>query len=188
MTPTLAPALLRSSSRNEFDLNGSWGFALDPNDEGQSGRWFDRDLGETIAVPGSWEEQGFGERPLENIGGWTKRRSYEGTAWYGRTVEIPAGWTGQRVWLQLDRVSWESVVWVNGERAGECNSLSTPHLFDLTDAIRPGQTNRIAIRVTNNLDSILNYEGHIHSRHTATTWGGIIGAARLVATPPRWIE
>ncbi len=188
MTPSLSPALLQSSSRNALGLNGSWSFALDPNDEGQSGRWFDRDLSETITVPGSWEEQGFGERPFENIGGWTKRRSYEGTAWYGRTVEIPAGWTGRRVWLQLSRVSWESAVWVNGERVGECNSLSTPHRFDLTGAIRPGKANRIAIRVTNNLNSILNYEGHIHSRHTATTWGGIIGAARLVATPPTWIE
>ncbi|HVL26024.1 MAG TPA: glycoside hydrolase family 2 TIM barrel-domain containing protein [Thermomicrobiales bacterium] len=188
MTQLTAPALHRSATRDEIDLTGPWAFALDPGDAGIEEGWWGRDLEGEIAIPGSWEEQGYGERPPENIGGWTKRRSYEGAAWYQRDVQVPSGWAGKRVWLQLDRVGWQSTVWVNGQRAGACDSISTPHRHDLTPHIAPGRTHRVSIRVTNVLPELLNYEGHIHSRHTATTWGGIIGPARLLATPATWIE
>jgi beta-galactosidase len=188
MTKLTAPALTRSARRDEIDLDGTWAFALDPAGAAIDESWFARDLDGTIAIPGSWEEQGYGERPPENIGGWTKRRSYEGAAWYQKDVQIPAGWTGKQIWLQLDRVGWESVVWIDGHRVGCCDSISTPHRHDLSAHAAPGQTHRISIRVTNILPDLLNYEGHIHSRHTATTWGGIIGSARVLATPPTWIE
>lgn len=184
----MAAGLLPSTLRETLDLDGQWSFDLDPQDAGGKERWYDRDLPQRIAVPGSWEEQGFGERAPEFIGGWTKRRSYEGKAWYSRVVDVPSSWAGKRVWLQLDRVGWQSSVWVNGVRIGSEDSLSAPHRYDLTPAVRPGESNRIAILVDNAPEGILNYEGHIHSRHTATRWGGITGSARLVATPEAWIE
>src|SRR5687768_11613817 len=188
MNPATAPALMRSATRDVIDLNGRWAFALDPDDIGIDQSWFDQTLPETINVPGSWEEQGFGERPPVNIGGWTKRRSYEGTAWYRKDVEISSDWAGKRIWLHLDRVGWQSTVWINSQPVGTCDSISTPHRYDLTPHIAADTTLRITIRVANVLPDLLNYEGHIHSRHTATTWGGIIGSARLVATPATWIE
>jgi beta-galactosidase len=188
MNPVTAPALMPSSSRPEVNLNGEWGFALDPRDMGISEGWYRSNLGDAITVPGSWEEQGYGERPPENIGGWTKRRSYEGVAWYQRDVDLPGDWPAGRTWLQLDRVGWQSTLWVDDNKVGTCDSISTPHRYDITDHVEPGQRARLSIRVANVLPDLLNYEGHIHSRHTATTWGGIIGSIRLVATPPAWIE
>lgn len=179
----MLPALLPSKLRESIDLDGTWSFDLDPHDAGTTDEWYDRELSHTINVPGSWEEQGYGERPAEFIGGWTKRRSYEGKAWYSRTVEVPSSWDGRRIWLRLDRVGWESKLWVDGQQVGRRDSLSTPHCYELTDLLRPGSTSRIAIRVDNALDGILNYEGHIHSRHTSTRWGGITGSARLIAAP-----
>jgi hypothetical protein len=90
--------------------------------------------------------------------------------------------------LQLDRVGWQSSVWIDDQPIGACDSISTPHRYDLTSLVQPGHRHQVTIRVTNVLQDLLNYEGHIHSRHTATTWGGIIGPARLLATPATWIE
>ncbi len=188
MTQRHAPLIHRSETRPEIDLNGEWSFATDPDERGEREGWFARDLSGTIAVPGSWEEQGVGEPPPEQIVGWTKRRSYVGAAWYQRTVAVPDSWAGRCIWLQLDRVGWQSSVWVNGRRAGGQDSLSTPHRFDLTGLVEPGAANRIAIRVTNNVTGVLNYEGHAHSRHTATNWGGIVGPVRLIATPSTWVD
>ncbi|WP_020580278.1 glycoside hydrolase family 2 protein [Actinopolymorpha alba] len=182
------PGLLPSDTRPELDLNGSWSFELDPTDVGVKDGWTQKSFAHTIEVPGSWEEQGFGERPPEFIGGWTKRLSYEGAAWYSRTVEIPENWSGGRIWLQLDRVGWQSTVWVDDARIDSQDSLSGPHRFDLTPHLKAGSSHRLTIRVDNAVTDILNFEGHIHSRHTATTWGGIVGSARLVATPETWIE
>lgn len=184
----MLPALLPSKLRATINLDGEWSFDLDPHNVGVTEHWYDSDLPHQINVPGSWEEQGFGESPPEFIGGWTKRRGYEGKGWYSRAVEVPADWAGQRIWLRLDRVGWESVVWVDGRRIGEQNSLSVPHGYDLTDYVCPGERCRIAIRVDNALAGILNYEGHIHSRHTSTRWGGITGSAQLIATAPSYVE
>src|SRR5215217_2574741 len=112
------PGLLTSPTRASLDLNGGWTFALDPEDRGVREGWFKREQDGAVKVPGSWEEQGYGERPPEQIGGWTKRRSYEGAVWYVRTVEVPPEWNERRVWLQIDRVNWQTGVWVNGEPAG----------------------------------------------------------------------
>lgn len=188
MSAARVPGLMTSTTREQVDLNGTWEFALDPEEAGIREQWWQRPLDSSIQVPGSWEEQGYGERPPENIGGWTKRRSHEGVGWYQRSVTIPTSWTGQRCWLQLDRVGWHSTLWVDDAEVGSCDSISAPHRFDITDFVEPGAAVRLTIRVTNLLPDLLNYEGHIHSRHTATTWGGIIGQARIIATPPTWIE
>ena len=182
------PGLLPSHDREQLDLTGEWSFALDPNGRGEAEEWYRRLQSGRILVPGSWEEQGYGERPPEQIIGWSKKRSYEGAAWYVRQVEIPNSWRGKKIWLQLEGVNWTTGVWLNGTHAGSGDSLSAPHRFDLTDLAHPGEPNLLAIKVNNKVEGILNYEAHIHSRHTATNWGGIVGAVRLVATPRTWIE
>ena len=68
-----------------------------------AGEWADWASGypaDLIRVPGSWEEQGFGEKMKESfIGTWTKRREYVGQAWYVKEIEIPAEWEGNQVEL-----------------------------------------------------------------------------------------
>ncbi len=70
---------------------------------------------------------------------WLKPvKYYKGPAWYQKDVEIPAGWSGKRVVLFLERCHWESTVFVNDKKAGSQNSLSTPHEYDLTDLLGTG--------------------------------------------------
>lgn len=192
--------------RREVVLDGTWQFLLDPAD-----RYADAlpDAGafeSPIRVPGSWEEQGYGdESPFAQIDTWTKTRQYVGAAWYrttfdwheadqaiatGRgaaddreTDQAIAADQGAACWqLTLKGVRWTSEAWVNGSYAGLQDSLSAPHVHSLNrEALRPG-TNDLLIRVDNRMRLPLA-DSHIHTRHTATEWGGIAGGATLSALP-----
>lgn len=167
--------------RSEISLCGEWSFVLDPEDVGERAGWFDTRPSATIQVPGSWEEQGYGSAPASYLmSGWSKLREYEGTAWYSRQIHIPAEWHGKAITLTLKGVRWLSRVWVDGVYAGEQDSLSVAHQFDLTRLVTPGSTHHLAVRVDNRMLYPLQ-ESHINSLQTATHWGGITGDAELSA-------
>jgi hypothetical protein len=130
-----------------IDLSGEWRFALDPQDSGigdpkDKGRWPD-----AIRLPGSVTGQGFGEAPSMRTkwtgDGWRypemfkewqaddnfkfpfflqPPKVYVGPAWYQRDFE----WSGGPAMLHLERVHWQSTVWLDGKMIGRDNSLGIP--------------------------------------------------------------
>ena len=115
-----------------ISLAGSWRFQLDPKSEGVAGEWFKSTLPDRIELPGSCEQRGFGVKPDQpEVRRLTHVLKYVGPAWYQRQVVIPKNWTGKRVELFLERCHWETTVWVDGQKIGMQNSLSTPHIYDL---------------------------------------------------------
>ena len=142
----------------EIPLDGTWRMQLDPRDEGLQTRLWEKSLGDSITLPGTTALAGKGEplsipinlvRPaMQSL---HQRFRYIGPAWYQRTVSIPADWKDRDIVLTLERVIWESRVWVNGQEiAAEPQiSLTTPHRFDLTPGLRPGQENTLTLRIDN---------------------------------------
>ena len=113
-------------------LAGTWRFALDPENRGTDGCWFNTRLAESVTLPGSCEQNGFGVRAVEpTVGKLTRVVRYEGKAWYQRDFDVPQKWAGKRIELLLERCHWESNVWIDGKSVGTQNSLSAPHLYDL---------------------------------------------------------
>ncbi len=99
-------------------------------------------------------------------------------------VEIPQSWRGQRVLLTLERPHCWTQVWVDGKLAGEDDSLSTPHVYDLTKQLTPGH-HTLTVRVDNSLESLdVGVNSHSVSDHTQTAWHGIVGKMELRAGPP----
>ncbi len=150
-----------------LDLSGSWSFQMDPEDAGIANGWFERTLDQTIHLPGSMQAQGFGEQPSLDTK-WTgsvrpevlqmpryapyrdadnfkmpfwlqPKHYYAGPAWYERTVTIAPDWNGRRITLHLERCHWLTTVWVDGHEVGQGESLSVPHVFDLTEQLSPGR-------------------------------------------------
>jgi beta-galactosidase len=166
-----------------IDLNGQWLFALDPDDKGKSENWQSSALPNTIAVPASFAEQGYGHEPASRLlGGWIQAHEYEGAAWYRLTIEIPVDWQKQVVELILRGVRWRSEVWLDDVYVGLQESLSTPHRYNLTDKVKAGSSYNLTIRVDNRMIYPLQ-ESHINSCETATRWGGITGGIELIAKP-----
>jgi beta-galactosidase/beta-glucuronidase len=171
------------AERSRIELNGTWDFKLDPQDQGLASRWpegaaaFDR----TIVVPGAWQAQGIGEPR------GTLRHDYAGPAWYRRTVAVPAAWRGKLVTLRIGGAHRETTLFVNGQRIGEHSGFSAPFTFDVTDAVRPGGDNVIALRIAN--PGAVPLEGPREQKPVRPTgmlnyignWGGIYGNVELLA-------
>ena len=202
-----------------IDLSGSWQFAIDRDNQGIEQKWQDRELQDNIILPGSMPEYDKGDRPTletrwigslydssfyfnpamepyrraENIGFpffLTPTRHYVGAAWYRRSIYIPQSWGGQRVVLHLERPHIETTVYVNGERVGHQKSLSTPHEYDISDLVYPGQRNVVAIRVYNGIEGVgVGQDSHSVTDQTQGDWNGIVGRIELRSTPRNaWIE
>ena len=191
-----------------IDLSGEWQFQMDPEDVGINEKWFEKTFSEIVKLPGSMVENGKGfEITLKTkwTGGvrnpewyndpnyapyhdstnirfpyWLQPlKKYTGAAWYKKTINIPENWTEKIVYLNLERVHWESTVWVNSQEIGMQNSLATPHLYNITSFLNSGE-NTITICVDNRTKTVdVGHDSHSISDHTQSNWNGIAGDISL---------
>jgi beta-galactosidase len=173
----------KNGIRTTISLNGEWRFVLDAEERLNGSDLCWEEMGSSIGVPGSWEEQGIGEPSMhEPIGTWKKLREYIGSAWYAKEIRIPEHPGDMQYSLILSGAKWRSEVWLDGRPVGTDDSLVCEHIFDLTPFVKPGTAQRLMIKLDNRMFLPLP-ESHIHSYHTATNWGGITGGARIEAVP-----
>jgi len=176
-------------------LAGKWEVRLDPKSIGQSQNWtaLDVHFEQSMELPGTTDQAGLGI-PLATLPAMGKdglsrlyrKNSYIGAAYYRRRIEIPRDWSNRRVTLSLERVLWESQVWLDGKEIGRQDSLSTPHLFDLSHTATPG-IHDLVIRVDNR-PLIDTGRSHAYIEDTQSIWNGIIGKIEIKATPLVWID
>jgi hypothetical protein len=192
MTARLHIALLVATSMlsqaEPLDLSGDWRLALDAGDTGLAAGPEGWVFNDKIRLPNSLTMAGKGE-PLnheakldkETLANLHQRHSFVGPAWFQREVQIPDSWANRTVILELERVLWESRVWVNGNEAGVANSLSVPHRHDVSQLIRPG-VNVITLRIDNREKLPIGI-GHAYTNATQTIWNGVVGDIRLLSEP-----
>lgn len=186
-----------SQESDKLSLAGKWEFAIDSMDAGVAEKWFTRSFGDKIQLPGTMDAAGYGApHGLEPSVGkpqilhLTRKKSYVGVAWYNRDVSIPSDWKDKRIELKLERVIWQTSVWVDGKPVfGKQESLISPHRFDLTDYLVPGK-HRLSIRVDNRkqYDISVNDMGHAYTNETQIMWNGILGEISLRAKDDISIE
>lgn len=192
---------------DSIDLSGTWRYKLDPDSVGEPQSWFNTRFDKEISLPGTLDDAGVGT-PLQHkpamdkssLTALLRNHYYVGQAWYQREVTIPRDWDGKYIELELERVIWESTVWVNGNKVDTKESLIAPHRFDLSAFLRPGK-NIITIRIDNGnkYPGINHYGGnypddelkamaHAYTNHTQVKWNGILGNIRLQATSPTRLD
>ncbi len=127
-------------------------FRTDPFDDGRYERWQDPGAGisdwKELSVTASWDTQGLHD---------AQGHPYRGVAWYQFDVKLPETARGKAVFLQGMGVVNEAWVWVNGRYAGRRPYIMPwfrPHHLelDVSRLIKPGESNRIAVRVLCNFD------------------------------------
>jgi hypothetical protein len=205
-----------TSGYEEIDLSGQWNFKLDRDNVGITEKWFSQQLSDKITLPGSLQEQGFGDKPSAKTQ-WTSRigmqllsdprfteyvnsndfkcpfwltpdRHYVGRAWYQRQVSIPEAWRDKRIVLYLERPHWKTTVWVDSRQAGSCDSLGAPHEYDLSGLMEPGNKHTLTICVDNDYVIPVGKDAHSISDQTQSNWNGITGKILLAAGPKVWID
>lgn len=175
---------------SHISLAGEWEFALDSTDTGIKENWAEHNLKNTIQLPGTTDDAGYGtpnklapaiHKP--QVLHLTRKNSYVGPAWYSKEVDIPSSWKDKEIELKLERVIWQTAVWVDGKQVeGMQESLVAPHLYDLTGQLTPGK-HKITIRVDNRkrYDITAGDMAHAYTNETQIMWNGIIGEIALTA-------
>lgn len=200
---------------NKQSLQGEWRFALDRNDRGLAEQWYTRSLTDTIHLPGSLQEQGYGDEvgietpwtgqivdkswydsPLYEkfrqpgnikVPFWLNPdRHYVGVAWYQKEIDIPASWNGSPVQLELERTHWETTLFLDGVEMGKHKSLSTPYRHTFKE-LTPGK-HTLTLRVDNRVNIEVGVNAHSVSDHTQSNWNGVIGMISLTAKPSLYID
>ena len=163
-----------------MNLAGKWAFQLDPQDQGVAESWANKALPDKIKLPGTTDLAGYGQPEADpNPGFLSREHKYIGAAWYQRTIEIPVAWQGEEVELFLERVLWQSRVWIDGRDCDPQDSLGTPHIHRL-GRLAPGR-HRLTIRIDNRMIHPIGDRGHCYTEFTQTIWNGVVGRIELRA-------
>lgn len=68
--------------------------------------------------------------------------------WYRTEFTALGDWEGRRLTLTFEGINYAAEVWLNGKRLGGIKGAFLRGVFDVTNAIRPGQKNVLAVRVS----------------------------------------
>ncbi len=68
--------------------------------------------------------------------------------WYRAEFTAPKQGKGDRRTLVLEGINYRAGVWLNGKRVGQVTGAFERGVFDVTDALRAGGTNAVAIRIS----------------------------------------
>jgi hypothetical protein len=93
--------------------------------------------------------------------------------WYRNEFEVPSSFKGERMFLNFDGINWKADIFVNGKQTGRIDGAFIRGKFDVTDLIKPGQKNTIAVLIRKN-DNI----GVVKEHNAISTDknGGVLGA------------
>jgi hypothetical protein len=161
------PAKTASLSRNSLLLDGAW--MLNPAPDKSV-----RDLPlkgpgwKRFEVPGQWVQQGFDipeDKPVA----------------VAKEFSIPRAWSGSRLVLRFEAVHAGARYWFNGHELGASENLFTPVEWDVTEAARPGQANRLDLEMK---VATLSEKLSFSSGYAFHSLGGIDRSVRLFALPP----
>ncbi len=167
-----------ASFQNIISLAGRWSFELDPDSAGYVENWSKKELTKSIMLPGTTDEAGFGKKTVgPDYGILTRVYKYIGPAWYRKEVNIPASWDNKPVMLYLERVLWESKVYLDGKEISTLAPLYVPHEHFLGRLSEGKHT--ITICVNNELIYDIGDKGHGYTEYTQTIWNGIVGKIEL---------
>ena len=175
------------SQRTSVLLDEGWKFSLGDFAAASLSDFDDR-AWETVSVPHDWairqpfdlnqdmqwvqvREDG-DQKPMLRTGR-TGALPMFGIGWYRRAIDIPAADAGRRFFIEFDGAMSQAKVYCNGQYAGEWPYGYSSFSFELTDFVKAGQKNVLAVRLENEEQSSRWYAG-----------AGIYRNVRLVMTAP----
>ena len=185
--PAAKTATLGSQPTRTIALDGEgWLLATDSKNIGREGKWFNARTADAKPTKVPWIIQ-------------DAFTNYHGVAWYWRDFTAPVNpHDNGRFILRFGAVDYLAEVWVNGVRIGQHEGAEDPFELDATAALKPGVTNRLAVRVLNptheGVDGIAlsttarSCKGYPVGAGGIYNAGGIVDSVELLATPVVRVE
>ena len=151
----------KSLSSRFMSIEGSWKFNFVKNaydkPEGFFAEGYDDSKWADFKVPGLFEMNGYGDKIYTNVTyPWNneypinppmvgERDNYVGS--YRQSFTVPADWKGERVYIHVGSATSNLWVWVNGKYVGYSEDSKMEAEFDITDYVRFGDKNLIAMQI-----------------------------------------
>ena len=162
------------------NLNGTWDFRFDAQDQGVTDKWFEpkaEGYDRKIVVPFCWESE---------LSGIHKVKGAPKVGWYRRDINVPADFPkDQRVWLRFGAVDEHADVWLNGKKVLEHDGGYSPFEADITDAVNRDGDNVLVVRAYDPTDP-----SHPTGKQVGwyTTTSGIWQTVWLESRPKTYIK
>lgn len=167
-----------AQSTRSISLAGEWNFSLDPQNVGEKESWQGKSFPDKIALPGTTDQAQYGEKTVgSDYGILTRAYKYVGPAWYQREVVIPKELGNKQFELFLDRVLWESKVWIDGKYCDLQDGLGVPHTHRLGKLSAGKHT--LTMRINNDMIYNIGDKGHTYSEYMQSIWNGAVGRMEL---------
>ena len=134
---------LNTETRTALKLDGMWRFALDWKNEGDEKDWKNHIPGhDTIPVPASFQDF-YTDKKI---------REFAGDMWYETDVLVPDYMKGSSVYLRFGAATHRATVYLNGEEVAYHEGGFLPFLADITYKAKFGESNRIVVKINNELN------------------------------------
>ncbi|TPF86417.1 beta-glucuronidase [Bifidobacterium sp. UTCIF-37] len=132
-----------TATRRIQSLDGMWRFRFDPESEGERDGWPETGLPDAaqVPVPASFNDL-FTDKAS---------REYTGDFWYETEFVAPGEWRDKDLFLRFDAATHRADVFVNGIPVGSHEGGFTPFAVRVNDAVRWNETNRLVVRLNNEL-------------------------------------
>ena len=154
------------SSRQTLNINQFWKFKL-ADVTGAQTTSYDDSSWSAVGLPHSFSLPYF-----------SSLKFYTGYGWYRKHFNVPANWSGKRVFLEFEGAFQDAQVYVNGKSIGRHLGGYTGFSLDATSAVATGD-NVVAVQLNNSWNAQLAPRGGDHQFS-----GGIYRDVNLVATDP----
>ena len=182
----IAMSAAPSNANQVISLDGSWMLGIDPDNRGVDDTWWTAPRPDAKPTHVPWIIQ-------------DAFPGYHGVVWYWKEFECPANphATG-RTLLRFWQVDYKCDVWLNDSPVGSHEGGESMFVLDVTEFIKAGQVNRLAVRVLNPthdpIDGIvLNETPHRNKAlpyRSGSAWnqGGIWDSVEILHVPQAWVE
>jgi Exo-beta-D-glucosaminidase Ig-fold domain/Glycosyl hydrolases family 2/F5/8 type C domain/Glycosyl hydrolases family 2, sugar binding domain len=90
--------------------------------------------------------------------------------WYRDQFVAPAAGAQRHIWLNFDGINWKAEVYLNGQPVGRIDGAFARGRFDVTELIKPGAQNALAVRIVANANP-----GGTKDKAGRTVNGGALG-------------
>ena len=151
----------KTDSKRFLTIEGKWKFKWVKNANERPENFYQLDYDDSkwdrMPVPGMWELNGFGDAIyVNNLYAW--RNDWETNppyvkdlnnhvGSYRKSFDIPAEWSGEQIILHIGSATSNVTVYVNGKYVGYSEDAKVAAEFDLTDFVKPGGKNLIALQI-----------------------------------------
>ena len=144
----------KSTDQRTINFDSNWKFNLGDVENAQTAN-FDDSKWRQVSLPHDYSIEQDYSKSMEAESGYLPG----GTGWYRKSFTIDKAAEGKEIRVDFSGVYMNASVWVNGEKLGTHPYGYTPFSFDITDYVKYGEENTIAVKVENKTPSSRWYSG-----------------------------